>query len=130
MNATSIPKDIISVNELTMSIGEHLPPREVSQRRLTAERQCYLPPHAKPVYCKHCNIDWYNKDKLQQKDCNSGINIFKNQNHQCELVVCSAAESLCYRPRPKRPSEWFSLTHHTHSLILKESLISFYSSFL
>ena len=23
-----------------------------------------------------------------------------NQNHQCELVVCSAAESLCYRPRP------------------------------
>src|SRR5699024_1124421 len=48
----------------------------------------------------------------------------------CELVVCSAAESLCYRPRPKRPSEWFSLTHHTHSLILKESLISFYSSFL
>src|SRR5699024_10172469 len=79
MNATSIPKDIISVNELTMSIGEHLPPREVSQRRLTAERQCYLTPHAKPVYCKHCNIDWYNKDKLQQKDCTSGINIFKNK---------------------------------------------------
>src|SRR5699024_9310396 len=33
MNATSIPKDIISVNELTTSIGEHLPPREVSQTK-------------------------------------------------------------------------------------------------
>lgn len=26
--------------------------------------------------------------------------IFHNQNHQCELVVCSAAESLSYRPCP------------------------------
>ncbi|WP_425541968.1 BREX protein BrxB domain-containing protein [Oceanobacillus oncorhynchi] len=32
---------------------------------------------------------------------------YDNQNHQCELVVCSAAEGLCYRPRPKRPTEWF-----------------------
>src|SRR5690625_6725160 len=56
INATNIPKEIISVNALTMSIGKHLPPREVSHRRLTADRQCYQPPHAKPVYWINYNI--------------------------------------------------------------------------
>src|SRR5699024_8798483 len=56
INATNIPKEIISVNALTMSIGKHLPPWEVSHRRLTADRQCYQTPHAKPVYWINYNI--------------------------------------------------------------------------
>ncbi|MGY3766556.1 hypothetical protein ACWOAH_08445, partial [Vagococcus vulneris] len=41
-----------------------------------------------------------------------------NQNLQCELEVCSSAESLYCRPEPKRLTEKVSLMHHIHSLIL------------
>lgn len=53
INATNIPKDILSVSVLTMSIGKHLPPQEVSQRRLAEDQQCYPAPYPKPVYCQY-----------------------------------------------------------------------------
>jgi len=51
INAINMPNEIISAKAFAMSIGKHLPPREVSQRRLTTERQCHPTPHAKLVYC-------------------------------------------------------------------------------
>ncbi len=48
-----------------------------------------------------------------------------NQNLQCELEVCSSAESLFYRPKPKRLTESVSLAHHIYSQILKGFIRSF-----
>nr|VNQ25294.1 competence damage-inducible protein A [Streptococcus pneumoniae] len=41
-----------------------------------------------------------------------------NQNHQCELVVCSAAISRFYRPGPKAHRNSF-LAHHFPEQVLK-----------
>src|SRR5699024_11930116 len=49
-----------------------------------------------------------------------------NQNHQCELVVCSAAESLYYRPQPKRLTERSPLcTTSTHGFFKNLLFLSF-----
>src|SRR5699024_6112329 len=51
---------------------------------------------------------------------------FHNQNHQCELVVCSAAESLYYRPQPKRLTERSPLcTTSTHGFFKNLLFLSF-----
>src|SRR5699024_4700313 len=50
----------------------------------------------------------------------------QNQNHQCELVVCSAAESLYYRPQPKRLTERSPLcTTSTHGFFKNLLFLSF-----
>src|SRR5699024_9106377 len=51
---------------------------------------------------------------------------FHNQNHQCELVVCSAAESIYYRPQPKRLTERSPLcTTSTHGFFKNLLFLSF-----
>ncbi|WP_445304402.1 helix-turn-helix domain-containing protein [Niallia sp. FSL W8-1348] len=44
----------------------------------------------------------FSKKKVAEKlgISRSTVHRYLNQNHQCELVVCSAAKSLSYRPRP------------------------------
>ncbi|RFA31983.1 hypothetical protein CAI16_19330 [Virgibacillus dokdonensis] len=45
--------------------------------------------------------------RYEKKSTIHSLPKFNNQNHQCELVVCSAARSLCCQPKSKRPTEWF-----------------------
>ncbi|VFI08798.1 trehalose operon repressor [Streptococcus pneumoniae] len=49
----------------------------------------------------------------------------RNQNHQCELVVCSEAISRFYRPGPKAHRNSF-LAHHFPDVVAEKPLLSYH----
>src|SRR5699024_1823364 len=80
------------------------------------------------IRCNKRNSDATNakSDAINEIHMQPPTQTIKNQNHQCELVVCSAAESLYYRPQPKRLTERSPLcTTSTHGFFKNLLFLSF-----
>ena len=89
-------EDIIKIN--VMVIGRYSPKEPADLNSL----QMIVEPPKQEILGKVLYPDIYSKAAI------IWVNLIKkhpfynaNQNHQCELVVCSAAVSRSYRPGPK-----------------------------